>query len=75
LVERGQIQEFALKAASNQIATYGCGWNLGDICTGEFAGHSFPCRIVRVREVLRKAEQSVPIIIPTFFVYPRPEDY
>jgi hypothetical protein len=75
LVEHGMKQEYALASAPKEVQSYGRKWNLGDLCTGEYAGHSFPCRVVSVREVLQRDGVSVPVIIPTLFVYPRLEDY
>jgi len=74
LVEHSLIRTFAVNASPNQVLTYGSKWNLGDICTGEFyQGGAFDLRIVEVTEQLNRENGHV--VTPTFFVYPRLEDY
>jgi hypothetical protein len=74
-VEHGMARTFAVQSTQAQMLTYGKKWNLGDICTGEFDyGGVFDMRVVEVREVLDPRENHL-AVYPTFFVFPRLEDY
>ena len=75
LVEHALVREFTVQAAPTQVLTYGSKWNLGDLCTGVFeAGGVFSLRIVEVMETLNRDNNGY-TVTPTFFVYPRDEDY
>ena len=74
-VERGLKRLFSVEAAPKEVLTYGQRWNLGDLCTGEYTlGGTFDMRIVEVREILDPEGGHI-TVEPTFYVYPRLQDY
>ena len=74
-VEHGMVRTFSVQAAQKELLSYGTKWNLGDITTGVFdLGGTFDMRVVEVREILDPGEGHI-AVYPTFFIYPRLEDY
>ncbi len=70
LVEYGTFVLFSCTIPESDVHKYGTHWNLGDRCTGLYAGYQFDMRIVEVRVTIDFQQEQTVIIEPTLLVYP-----